>query len=91
MSDLEYLKNKREEVLKAIEPICKPFKINFNYVINENNLTEILVLDNQKIGCSCNSISAIVEEVVGYIFVRVYDRWWYHKPQTINAIKKYWL
>lgn len=91
MSELEYLKIKREEVLKTIKPICETFQIDVDYIINEQTYAEILVLNNQKIGCSCNSISSIVEEVIGYIFVKMYDRWWYHKPQTINAIKKYWI
>lgn len=34
-------------------------------VLDENSLSETLVLNNQKIGCSSNSISAIVEELGG--------------------------
>ena len=55
-------------------------------------LSETLVLNGQRIGCSSNSMSATVEELVGYIFIKIYckERYWYHKPQTINAITKYW-
>lgn len=91
MNNLKYLENKRKEVLKTIKPVCKAFKIDFDYIINKKTLAETLVLNGQKIGCSCNSISAILEEVIGYIFVKQYDRWWYHKPQTMKAIKKYWI
>lgn len=92
MVDLKQLEEKRKEVLKVIKPICDYFNIEYDYIIKESGQTETLVLDGQKIGCSANSISAIIEEVIGYVFVNYYckNRWWYHKPQTIKAIKKYW-
>ena len=94
MSNLEYLKNKRLQVLDLIKPICESFHIKeFDYIINEETLSETLLLENQKIGCSCNSLSAVIEELIGYIFVKLYckERYWTHKPQTIKAIKQYWL
>ncbi len=89
----EYLRNKRLEVLKELRPICEVFNIEYDYVIDKERLSETLILNGQKIGCSSNSVSAIKEELVGYIFIKYYckERWWYHKPQTINAIKKYWI
>lgn len=88
-----YLKQKRCEVLEEIKTICEVFNIEYDYVIDEESLSETLILNGQKIGCSSNSISAIKEELVGYIFIKYYckERWWCHKPQTINAIKKYWI
>lgn len=62
---LYYLKQKRDEVLDELKPICEVFDIEYDYVIDENSLSETLVLNNQKIGCSSNSISAIVEELGG--------------------------
>lgn len=94
MSNLEYLENKRLQILDLIQPMCSAFSIKYyDYVIDKKTLSETLILDNQKIGCSCNSLSAVVEEVIGYIFVKIYckDRWWYHKPQAIKSIKKYWI
>ncbi len=90
---LNYLKNKRIEILNLIKPICESFSIKeYDYVIDEDTLSETLVLNGQRIGCSSNSMSATVEELVGYIFIKIYckERYWYHKPQTINAITKYW-
>ncbi len=91
---LNYLKNKRIEILNLIKPICESFSIKeYDYVIDEDTLSETLVLNGQRIGCSSNSMSATVEELVGYIFIKIYckERYWYHKPQTINAITKFWL
>lgn len=84
-----YLLNKRREVLEEIKPICEAFKIFYDYIVSDDG-NEILLLDDTRIGCTCNSISAVKEEVIGYIFVNHYSRWWYHKPQTLKQIKKYW-
>lgn len=91
--DIDCLLNKRQEVLDNIKPICDVFGIDkFDYEINRDTLSETLVLNNTRIGCSCNSVSAVIEEVVGYIFIKIYckNRYWYHKPQTMKAIKNYW-
>ena len=88
------LKNKREEVLKAIKLICEAFNIDYDYIIKEEEQTETLVLNGQKIGCSCNSIEAVINEVIGYIFVKIYCRNNYigaFRTQTLNVIKQYWL
>ena len=88
---IKYLKEKRLEVLEKIKPICEVFNIEFDYVIGKyGDFSETLILNGQNIGCSMNSISAVKEEVIGYIFVNYYGRWWYHKPQTLKHIKQYW-
>ena len=92
---MKRLQDKRIEVLKAIKPICEAFKIkDYDYVIQETGQIETLVLNGQKIGCSCNSIDAVINEVIGYIFVKIYCRNNYigaFRTQTLNAIKQYWL
>lgn len=90
---MEYLKSKREEVLKEIKPICEAFNIEYDYIVKETGQTEILVLDGQKIGCSMNSIYAIKTEIIGYIFAKIYchDRYWAFQPQTLKKIKEYWI
>ena len=84
---------KREEVLEAITPICKVFGIKvFDYIIDGN--CEILKLYNTQIGCSCNSVSAVVDELIGYIFVKKYCRnrcLGAFSTQTLNVIKRYWI
>lgn len=90
----EQLKKKRIEVLEAIKPICEAFNLEYDYIIKETGQTETLVLNGQKIGCSCNSIDATINEVIGYIFVKIYCRNNYigaFRTQTLNVIKQYWL
>lgn len=87
-----YLQSKREEVLNLIKPICNAFSIKgYDYIIEEDS-REVLKINDVRIGCTSNSLQAIVEELVGYIFINIYckNRWWHFKPQTIKAIKKYW-
>ncbi len=73
MRDVEYLKQKRLEVLNAIKPICEAFNItDYDYEINDDMYTEVLRLNNTKINCSINSISAIIDEVIGYLFINYY-------------------
>lgn len=91
---MEELKEKRIEVLEAIKPICEAFDLEYDYIVKEEGQTETLVLNGQKIGCSCNSVSAVINEVIGYIFVKIYcrDNWIGHfRTQTLNIIKQYWL
>lgn len=69
----QYLQEKRIEVLKTVKPILEPFDITeVDYVIDENTKQEILVIDDTKIGCTCNSIEAILQEVVGYLFIKTW-------------------
>ena len=83
------LEEKRLKVLQTIKPICEVFNI-INY---DFTLDEILIIEDTKIGCMSNSITAIVDELIGYIFVNIYCR---HRSlgafetQTLNVIKRYW-
>lgn len=94
MSRLEELNIKKTEVIKAIKPICKAFNLEYDYIVKETGQTEILVLNGQKIGCSYNSIEAIINEIIGYLFIKIYYRnnWIGNfRIQTLNVIKQYWL
>lgn len=94
MSRIEELNIKRTEVIKAIKPICEAFNLQYDYIVKETGQTETLVLNGQKIGCSCNSIEAIINEIIGYLFVKIYCRnnWIGNfRTQTLNVIKQYWL
>ncbi len=92
MSELE---QKREEVLKAIKPICEAFKIkDYDYIVSETGQMETLRICNTKIGCTSNSISAVIDELIGYIFVSIYCRNRYigaYKTQTLNRVMEYWI
>ena len=92
---MQYLENKRLEVLEAIEPICKAFNIrNYDYVVKEDGQKETLRIGDIEIGCSCNSISATIDELIGYIFI---TRWCRNRhlgtfsTQTQNVIRRNWL
>ncbi len=92
MEEREYLIGKRLEVLEKIKPICDAFGItDYDYEIKDNR--ERLRIYDTRIGCSSNSISAIIDELVGYIFVcRFRERYLgAFKKQTFNKIKEYWV
>lgn len=91
---LEYLTQKREMVLEKLKPLCEYFGIEYDYEIKTEGQTETLVLNGTKIGCSQNSFDAILDEVIGYIFITK----WVHgrslgafSTQTQNVITRYWL
>jgi hypothetical protein len=84
---------KRSEVMQAITPICNVFGIkDFDYMFDEKQ--ERLRLNNTLINCGLNSVSAVVDELVGYIFVTRWCRNRYlgaFKTQTLNRIREYWV
>lgn len=94
MSQLEYLKQKRIEVLKEIKPICEAFGISdYDYIVKDERQTETLRIESTKIGCSCNSIYAVKQELTGYLFVCYFrERCLGHfKTHVFNEIKRYWI
>ena len=71
--DIERLKEKRLEALKAIKPICDVFGIkDYDYEVSDKGQSETLRLNQTRIGCSGNSIFAIEQELIGYIFVKMW-------------------
>lgn len=84
---------KEREIKKAIKPLCKIFKIKYEYV-ELLPLEEILFLNGQKIICTGDSVEQIRDKVIGYIFTEIYCRnnsIGVFKTQTLNAIKKDWI
>lgn len=94
-SRYDYLKEKRIEVLEYLKPICEAFKIkDYDYEIDRDTGAEFLRIYNTKIGCSSNSITAIRDELVGYIFIVTFCKnrgLGTFKTQTLNFIRQYWL
>lgn len=91
---LIYLTEKKAEVLSKITPILHSFGVyDFDYTFKIETGIEKLRIEGTYIGCSFNSISAIVDEVIGWIFVNIYLK---HrslgKPesQVVKVIKRYW-
>lgn len=96
----EYNKQKRQNVLDRIKPLCELFHIKeYDYIIEEESETgyfpdEYLVLDGQKIGCCGNSVESSFCEVFGYLIINRYCKWrslGAFDTQTKNYIKRYWL
>ena len=99
MTHEEYMKRKYEEIMKEITPALHAFGVNdFGYEItlSENkNYTESewLRIGKDYIGCHSNSVSAVIEELVGWLFIRIWCRNRHlgaFKTQTKNVIKQYW-
>ena len=91
---MEYLESKRTDVLKVIKPICEAFNIkDYDYEVKDYGQREILRIGNTRIGCSCNSISAVIEELVGYIFIMTWRQrsMGSFENQTKSVIKRYWI
>ncbi len=92
-----YLKEKRMRVLATIKPILKPYGITrVDYVIDDKTYQETLVIENTRIGCTCNSMEAILQEVIGYLFIKT----WVPLRCTVNnphidccleIITRYWI
>ncbi len=91
ISNEEYLNKKQIEVLKVIKPICNAFGIkNYDYIIETESYIEILKLDNTYIGCTSDSIDAIINEVISYIVIKRKIDLGAFKNQTIKYLKRYW-
>lgn len=92
---MNYLESKRLKVLDEIAPICQAFNIkNYDYIVKQEGQSETLRIGDIKIGCSCNSISAIKDELIGYIFI---NSWCKNRSlgafstQTQNIIRRHWV
>lgn len=85
---------KRETILTALAPICEVFGIvDYDYLIDATG-KELLKLNDTYIGCSGNSISAVIDELIGYIFITRYCNnrsLGAFDKQTKNVIKRYWV
>lgn len=95
MNNIEYLEQKRLEVLKEIKPICEAFGIkDYDYELHNEGQTEILRIERTTIGCTWNSISAVVDELIGYIFIRIWCKnrcLGAFENQAKSVIKQHWI
>lgn len=91
----DYLINKRKEVLEEIKPYCEVFGIkNYDYFVNTKTSGEVLKLNDTYIGCTGNSMSAVIDEFIGYIIINRYCKnrsLGAFRTQTMNEIKSYWI
>ena len=89
------MNEKREKVMSAIKPICEAFNItDYDYIIKETGQTETLRLYDTMIGCTDNSVSAVIDEIIGWLFVYRYCRnrsIGAFRTQTLNAVRRYWI
>ncbi len=90
----KYLEAKRQTVLDTIKPICEAFGItNYDYIVKTSGQRETLVVENTKIGCSDDSIGAIVQELVNYIWIQCgcINRLSQYRKYIKNTLTGYWL
>lgn len=84
--------NKRKAILNTIKPICKVFGItDYDYILTKEN--EKLCVEGQEIGTKGDSISAVVHELINYIWCNTFasNRWLgVFEKQTMSRIKAYW-
>lgn len=89
----KYYAEKLKRIDEQIAPICKVFNItDYGYEVDEKGV-ETLVLNGQKIGCTGNSVDAVVDELIAYIFINRYCRnrsLGAFEKQTKNYITRYW-
>ncbi len=84
---------KEREIRKVIRPLCKIFKIKYNYFVFSEGL-EQLYLNGQPIICTGNTVEQIRDKVIGYIFTEIYcknNSIGAFEKQTLNVIKKDWV
>lgn len=87
----QYKIDKRNQILALLDKKAKAFNIKVDYVFDEENHREYLVCDDTNICCSHNSISAVFEEFVAYLFLGYYNRsLGAFEKQVTNQIKSYW-
>lgn len=92
-NSVEYYNSKRNTVLETIKPICEAFGItDYDYEIDPKKLTETLVVEEKRIGCTCNSIGATVRELVVYIFIGCGGAYKIHnfRKPVLNDLMRYW-
>lgn len=91
----EDLNKKRRDVLEAIAPICAAFEIDdYDYIVSETGQRETLRIYNTRIGCSENSINAVIDELIGWLFVKRFCKnrsIGVFETQTLNQVRRYWL
>lgn len=91
MSNEEYLKLKRNEVLDAITPICEAFGIaDYDYIVDGKIYRETLKLNNTYIGCTCDSLEAIMNELISYIVIKRKVDLGAFKNQAIKYLERHW-
>lgn len=85
--------SKREAILETIKPICEAFGVeNYDYVVDRSKGIERLVIEGQAIGCMCNSIGAVVNELITYLFVEyTVDKYHYISDKVIKNLTRYWI
>lgn len=97
--DIYYIE-KGKQIHTELKPVCDAFGItDWSYDITESlynkaGVREELIIEGQRIGCTGNSVSAVLDELIGYIFITRYCRnrsLGAFEKQVKNQIKTYWI
>lgn len=90
----DYYEQKRLSVLETIKPICDVFGItSYDYEVPPKREGECLVVEGQRIGCTMDSIGAIVRELITYIFIYsgCADRLTTSHKSAVSQMTRNWL
>lgn len=84
---------REREIKRAIKPLCKALKINYDYFKFIEG-PELLILNDERIECTGDTVEQIRNKVIAYIFVKYYcknNSIGAFQKQTLNVIKKDWI
>ena len=95
----EYMMKKKQEIIESLTPKLNAWGVtdfDYEYTLSEtkrHTQSEWLRIETDYIGCHSNSVSAVEDEALGWLFIRVWCRnrnLGAFKTQTKNVIKQYW-
>lgn len=94
----EFCENRRKKIMEIIKPICEIFSIHdYDYEIRYSPapegkyVLETLIIEGQKIACTSSSIGEIVMELIGYIYINLYEKYNPFGVASNKTIKRWWL
>ena len=96
MTDKEYYSEFRLEVLKSLTPKLNAWGItDFDFIVdfdeNGHLKHEYLRIHKDIVGCMFDSLHAIEEEAIGWLFLYIWERsLGAFEIQTTNVIKRFW-
>ena len=95
----EYMAKKKQEIMASLTPKLNAWGVtdfDYEYTLTEDKKytdSEWLRIGKDYIGCHSNSVSAVEEEALGWLFIRIWCKSRHlgaFKIQTKNVIQAYW-
>ena len=88
----QMLTEKRAEVLAALKPVMNAFGYGdgeYDYIVKDTLQTETLRIGDTYIGCSLDSLDAVMDEALSFLFLERVDR--RVDYNTGKMIRTFWL